>query len=68
MTKMYVYFKNGNVDIYDVISVEKAREHAENIWKRGYRMRIGNRMEWFNPDYIDKICWDLPTEETKTEE
>ena len=63
MIKVYVYFKNGNVDVFEVQSVEKAREHAFNIWRFGYRMRIGNRMEWFNPDYIDKVCWDLQMEE-----
>lgn len=63
MIKVYVYFKNGNVDIYEVESAVKAREHADNIWLRGYKMRIGTRMEWFNPDYIDKICWDLAAKE-----
>jgi hypothetical protein len=55
---VYVYFKNGNVDVYPVESVWKAREHAEKIFNAGYRMQVGDRMEWFGPHYIDKICWD----------
>jgi hypothetical protein len=57
---VYVYFKNGNVDIYSVDDEWKAREHAEKIWSSGYRMRVGLRMEWFGPHWIDKICWDAP--------
>ena len=59
MVKIYVYFKNGNVDFYKVADEWKAREHAEKIMENGYRCKIGNRMEWFGPHYIDKICWDL---------
>ena len=58
MIAVYVYFFNGNVDRYTVENVWKAREHAEKIWSTGYRMRVGGRMEWFGPHYIDKICWD----------
>jgi hypothetical protein len=53
---MYVYFKNGNVYTYKV--AQKAREHAEKIWTTGYRVKVGNRHEWFGKHYIDKICWD----------
>jgi hypothetical protein len=58
---VYIYFKNGNVDIYPVENVWKAREHAEKIWVTGYRMMVGNRMEWFapGPEWISKICWDI---------
>jgi hypothetical protein len=56
--KIYVYFKNGNVFIYEVESSLKAREHAEKIWSTGYRCTVGKRQEWFGPHYIDKICWD----------
>lgn len=56
--KIYVYFKNGNVYEYEVASAEKAREHAEKIWTSGYRVKVGDRHEWFGPHYIDKICWD----------
>jgi hypothetical protein len=59
MTKMYIYFKNGNVDTYMVADMWKAREHSEAIWKGGYRMQVGDRMEWYGPHWIDKICWDL---------
>ena len=59
MIKMYIYFKNGNVDTYEVAGVFKAREHAEKIWTHGYRMLVDFRMEWFGPHYIDKICWDV---------
>ncbi len=58
MINIYIYFKNGNVDIYPVENIWKAREHAEKIWKGGYRMMVGSRMEWFGADWIDKICWD----------
>lgn len=61
MIKVYVYLKNGNVDIYEVENEWKAREHAEKIWAGGYRMRVGSRMEWFGADWISKICWDAPT-------
>jgi len=61
--KIYVYLRNGNVDVYEVESVFKAREHAEKIWSTGYRTRIGSRMEWFGPHWIDKICWDMPSED-----
>ena len=60
MINVYVYLTNGNVDIYGVENVWKAREHAEKIWATGYRMRVGTRMEWFGPHWIDKICWDAP--------
>jgi len=56
---MYIYFKNGNVFCYQVESIQKAREHADKIWNTGYRQIINNRMEWFGPHYIDKICWDV---------
>jgi hypothetical protein len=56
--KMYVYFKNGNVFTYIVVSAVKAREHAEKIFTTGYRVQIGDRHEWFGPHYIDKICWE----------
>lgn len=58
MIKIYVYLKNGNVDAYKVENEWKAREHAEKIWKTGLRKKVGNRLEWFGPHYIDKICWD----------
>ena len=58
MIKIYVYFKNGNVYTYEVDSAEKAREHADKIWSTGYRVKVGNRHEWFGTHYIDKICWD----------
>ena len=58
LMKVYVYFKNGNVFLYDVDNAVKAREHAEKIWAMGYRVRVGKRHEWFGPHYIDKICWD----------
>lgn len=58
MINVYVYLKNGNVDIYSVENEWKAREHAEKIWVGGYRMLVGSRMEWFGPDWVDKICWD----------
>lgn len=61
--KVYVYFKNGNVDAYPVENVWKAREHAEKILMFGYRMRVGSRMEWFGAHYIDKVCWDAPEED-----
>ena len=61
--KMYVYFKNGNVDTYEVQNEWKAREHAEKIMFYGYRMRVGFRMEWFGAHYIDKVCWDAPNED-----
>jgi hypothetical protein len=61
--KMYIYLKNGNVDVYEVESVLKAREHAEKIWSGGYRMRVGTRMEWFGPHWVDKICWDMTEED-----
>ena len=63
MIKVYVYFVNGNVDIYEVESEWKAREHAEKIFNTGYRMRVGDRMEWFGAHFIDKICWDTPNED-----
>lgn len=56
---MYVYLKNGNVDVYEVENQWKAREHAEKIWCGGYRGVVGSRMEWFGPHYIDKVCWDI---------
>lgn len=56
--QVYVYLKNGNVDVYPVDSEWKAREHAEKIMKEGYRMQVGNRMEWFGAHWIDKVCWD----------
>jgi hypothetical protein len=55
---IYIYFKNGNVYSYEVESAEKAREHAEKIWSTGYRVRVGDRHEWFGPHYTDKIAWD----------
>jgi hypothetical protein len=61
MIQVYVYFKNGNVDIYKVENAWKAREHAEKIMTNGYRMQVGNRMEWFGPHWIDKVCWDFKT-------
>lgn len=60
MIKMFIYFKNGNVHVYEVDNVWKAREHAEKIWTTGYRMRVGKRMEWYGSHWIDKICWDAP--------
>lgn len=60
---VYVYFKNGNVDKYKVDNEFKAREHAEKIWTSGYRMRVGNRMEWFGPHFLDKVCWDVINED-----
>jgi len=59
MITLYIYLKNGNVDKYDVEDEWKAREHAEKIWQTGLRKRVGNRLEWFGPHYIDKICWDI---------
>jgi hypothetical protein len=59
MIKVYVYYKNGNVDVYEVANEWKAREHAEKIWISGYRQMIGSRMEWFGSHWIDKICWDV---------
>jgi hypothetical protein len=56
--KLYVYFKNGNVYDYKVENAQKAREHAEKIWTAGYRVKVGNRHEWFGTHYIDKICWE----------
>jgi len=61
--EIFIYLTNGNVDVYEVDSPWKAREHAEKIWKGGYRMRVGSRMEWFGPHYIDKICWDMDEED-----
>jgi len=26
-------------------------------------MRVGDRMEWFGPHWIDKICWDMTSED-----
>ena len=60
---VYVYLINGNTDVYEVESVWKAREHAEKIMHFGYRMRVGSRMEWFGPHYVDKVCWDAPEED-----
>ncbi len=57
--KIYIYLTNGSVGQYEIENEFKAREHAEKIWKSGYRMQIGNRMEWFGVHYIDKICWDV---------
>jgi hypothetical protein len=57
--QMYIYFKNGNVFTYFVEDQKKAREHAAKIWESGYRTVIEQRMEWFGPGYIDKICWDV---------
>lgn len=58
MIIVYIYFKNGNVHTYKVENQFKAREHAEKIWTTGFRAKVGSRMEWFGPHYIDKICWD----------
>lgn len=66
--KVYVYFTNGNVAIYEVENQWKAREHAEKIWSTGIRWKVGNRLEWFGPHYIDKICWDLEDERDYLEE
>lgn len=63
MIKMYIYLKNGNVDIYEVENEWKAREHADKIWAGGYRMRVEKRMEWFGSHWIDKICWDVKKED-----
>lgn len=63
MINVYVYLKNGNVDIYPVENEWKAREHAEKIWSTGYRMIVGKRMEWFGSHWIDKICWDCTTKD-----
>jgi hypothetical protein len=65
--KIYVYLKSGVLSEYEVESVIKAREHAYQIWKAGYRMRVGNRIEWFGPNWIDKICWDMPNEDLMSE-
>lgn len=59
MIKLYVYLIDGNVSIYSVENEWKAREHAEKIWSSGLRVEIKNRIEWLNPKYIDKICWDI---------
>ena len=56
--EIYIYFKNGNVFNYEVENTIKAREHSEKIWTFGFRANVGNRIEWFGPHYIDKICWD----------
>jgi hypothetical protein len=53
-----VYFKNGNLFKYTVESAVKAREHAKAIWDGGYRVKVGNRHEWYGPHYIDKIAWE----------
>lgn len=58
MVKIYVYFKNGNVYTYEVDSAEKAMEHADKIWSKGYLVKVGSQHEWFGVHYIDKICWD----------
>lgn len=63
MVKVYVYLVNGNVDIYEVENEWKAREHAEKIWATGLRIRVGKRLEWLGPHYIDKICWDVEKED-----
>jgi len=55
---IYIYFKNGNVFQYEVENAIKAREHAEKIWTTGYKVKVGDRHEWFGSHYIDKICWD----------
>jgi len=67
MIKIYVYLKSGVVDVYFVESVSKAREHAWQIWHGGYRMRIKDRIEWFGPHWIDKICWDMSEEDYLSE-
>lgn len=58
MIKIYVYYKDGRVFIYEVENAEKAREHAWMIKQHGYRHKVGDRHEWDNPDKVDKICWD----------
>ena len=58
MINIFVYFKNGNVFKYEVDDAGKAREHAAKIFEAGYRVKIGQRHEWFGAHYIDKVCWD----------
>jgi hypothetical protein len=60
---IYVYFKNGNVYTYEVEDQWKAREHADKIREFGFRARVGDRLEWFGPHYVDKICWDIVEED-----
>ena len=57
MMKILIYFVNGNVYGSEVESAEKAREHAGNIFKTGYRVKTGNSHTWFGPHYVDKIVW-----------
>ena len=65
MIKMSVYLVGGNVDTYNVEDQWKAREHAGKIMLEGYRMVVGNRMEWFSTRMVEKVCWDAPVKDLK---
>ncbi len=54
--RISVYIDDGRVFFYDVVHAEKAREHASEILRSGYRhMWKEGEMEWYPVHRIRKV-------------